>query len=102
MCRRATGGPFAVLVWLPASSIEWATRLPASRRSSPIAQRGFCASCGTPIYLKYDGAEEMGVLIGTLEHPEDFVPQYHYGTEGRLPWADCGSGLPGSPTMERF
>lgn len=102
MCRRATGGPFAVLVWFPAAAVQWTAGAPAAHRSSPIAERGFCATCGTPLYLRYDGAHEIAMLLGTLEHPEQCAPQYHYGIEGRLPWVDCGPGLNEKPTQEKF
>ncbi|WP_246664071.1 GFA family protein [Phyllobacterium sp. SYP-B3895] len=55
MCRRATGGPFAVLSWVDATAVVWeGTKQPKARRSSPIATRSFCGDCGTPIALQYD------------------------------------------------
>jgi hypothetical protein len=58
-----------------------------------MAERGFCRACGTPLLLRYDRSDEAAVLAGTLDHPKRFWPTHHYGSESRLAWADCGSGL---------
>lgn len=100
MCRRATGSAFAVLAWAPKKDLLWEGAAPLSRRSSPIAVRSFCPSCGTPMTLTY--GDEVAVHSGTLDHPETTAPGYHYGVEARLPWADCGKGLPERKTQERW
>jgi hypothetical protein len=97
MCRRATGGPFAVLVWLPEQSISW-NKPATSRRSSPIAERGFCDRCGTPLFLKYDGESDIALLLGAFDQADALIPTYHYGVEGRLSWVDIGHGLPENMT----
>lgn len=51
MCRRATGGPFAFLVRVDEAALEWTASRPAVYRSSPIAERGFCPDCGSPLFL---------------------------------------------------
>lgn len=39
---------------------------------------------------------------GTLNRPEAIEPRSHCGVEGRLPWADCGAGLPEGKTEESW
>lgn len=102
MCRRATGGSFAVLVRTQANTLEWLKETPALYRSSSIAQRGFCPDCGTPLFLQYDDDDLIRVTAGSLDHPELIEPQGHYGIESRLNWADCQGHLPGEETKERF
>lgn len=102
MCRRATGGPFAFLVRIEEGDLEWRGEPPAVYRSSPIAQRGFCPDCGSPLFLKYDDDGRFRVTGGTLDHPETIAPAYHYGIESRLPWMDCDNGLPEEKTRESF
>ncbi|NKL79135.1 GFA family protein [Rhizobium leguminosarum] len=102
MCKKATGGPFAVLVQARIDDLAWTVGTPTSYRSSPIATRGFCGKCGTPLYLQYDGDELIRVTVGSLDHPEKIDPAGHYGAESRLDWADCGRGLPEEETQERF
>jgi hypothetical protein len=41
-------------------------------RSSEIAERGFCANCGSPIVFRYDGVADVWVLLGTLDRPSDW------------------------------
>jgi hypothetical protein len=94
MCRRATGGPFAVIVWFPVTAVRWQSAHPQSRASSAIARRSFCSTCGTPIFLQYTDSDELGFMVGTFDDPNKFVPQYHYGIEGRLQWVDAGALLP--------
>jgi hypothetical protein len=91
MCRRATGGPFAVIMWVAEEAVHSCSRLPARRPSSKSAVRAFCDLCGTPLFLKYHGADELGVMVGCFDDPNIFPPQYHYGIEGRLRWPDESS-----------
>src|SRR3954471_20698370 len=60
-CQRASGGPFATLVWVAGADVIW-MGLPASFRSSPAARRGFCAACGTPLFLAYDDDPAIALL----------------------------------------
>jgi hypothetical protein len=102
MCRRATGGPFAVLAWVARESLRWTSHGPAIRRSSPIAERGFCPECGTPLFLSYDGRDDIALTVGTLDDAACWAPTSHYGIESRLPWTDCGQGMRAVKTKESF
>jgi hypothetical protein len=102
MCKRATGGAFAVLVQARRDKLKWTNEQPSEFRSSPIATRGFCPECGTPLYLQYDGDDLIRVTVGSLDHAERICPAGHYGVESRLPWANIGTGLPEEETKERF
>jgi hypothetical protein len=97
MCRRATGAAFATLVWIRRNAVLW-TGKPARFRSSRIATRGFCAQCGTSLFLDYDGREQLALLLGAFDDPAQFQPSHHYGIEGKLPWADINADLPGRET----
>jgi hypothetical protein len=102
MCRRWTGSPFATLAWYPVDRITWKGQTPSQFRSSPIAIRSYCGSCGTPMALTYDGRDEIALTVGTADEAASLVPTYHYGCESRLPWADIGSSLPREETKERW
>ena len=102
MCRRATGSAFAVLAWLPSSSVVWQGS-PALRRSSPIAVRGFCQACGTPLTLAYDkNPEEIAIHLGTFDEPQFYEPRYNYGVGQRLGWVCCGIDLADYRTTETW
>ncbi|MDG4881943.1 GFA family protein [Mesorhizobium sp. WSM4884] len=103
MCRRATGSAFAVLAWKPVDALFWTSGRRKYRRSSPLAERGFCENCGTPLTLAYDAnQDELALHAGTLDAPERFEPRYNYGASQRLGWVRCGIGLPNRNTEERW
>jgi len=102
MCRRATGSAFAVLAWLPADAVSWRGQ-PRWRRSSPIARRGFCIDCGSPLGLAYDADEsEIALHVGTFDEPDGWEPRYNYGSAQRLGWICCGVDLPHHDSEESW
>lgn len=107
MCRHATGGAFAAFVAVKRAAVTWA-HAPDRYRSSPIAHRGFCAACGTPLTFEYDGSEAMDLTLGSFDDPGRFTPVRHFAVETRLePWLDTRD-LPGYrladhlPTADRW
>lgn len=101
MCQRATGAACAVLVRFRQADVVW-TAKPKIYRSSPIAVRGFCPDCGSPLFLQYDNDDFVRLTIGAFDQGDQLKPEGHYGVESRLPWDDCGKGLPEEETRERF
>jgi hypothetical protein len=99
MCQRATGGFAAALKQVRGADVTWETE-PDRYRSSPIAQRGFCATCGTPLTYEGDGSEGMDLTVGSFDHPERLTPVEHSGVESMHPlWLDT-SALPRHRTDE--
>ena len=98
MCQKAVGGPFAALAAVDVANLTWTRGEPALFGSSSVAQRGFCAICGTP--LTYQGRNEakVEVTIGSLDRPEIVPPVEQAGIEGRLPWFATLASLPGTRT----
>ena len=101
MCRKATGGGYAMLFGVPRRAMTWTKGSPTIYRSSPVAKRGFCQACGSPLFYGGDMEAERSMTAGSLDDPSIFKPDHHYGVESRLPWADCGRDLPGKETEER-
>lgn len=95
MCRRATGGASIAFVGLPVDAVRW-EREPDWYRSSPIAERPFCAACGTPLGFRFvERAEKMDLTLGSFDDPSSFRPAHNYASESILPaWLDA-SHLPG-------
>ena len=100
MCQRATGGVAAAFKNVPRSALTW-EREPDYYASSPIARRGFCRSCGTPLSFEYvDGSPNIDLTIGSFDDPDRFKPTMHFSIESRhAAWLDT-SGLPGKRTDE--
>lgn len=102
MCRKWTGAAFATLVWFEQKDVAW-EGAPLAFRSSPIAQRSHCATCGTSVALAYDSRADIALTAGMLDEPERFSPTHHYGCEERLSWtAGLGAALPSRPTRETW
>ncbi|MBB5708931.1 GFA family protein [Sphingomonas xinjiangensis] len=97
MCQRATGGVSIAFKNLPKRDVRWATE-PDRYGSSPIAERGFCAHCGTPLtYEAYDH-DRMDLTVGSFDAPERFRAVEHSGIESwHRDWLDT-SHLPASRT----
>ena len=95
MCRRATGGVSIAFVGLRKDAIRWTTQPPDQYASSPIATRGFCRECGTPLTFAFPDSETMDLTLGSFDEPGHFVPHHHFSIETRLErWVDT-SHLPG-------
>jgi hypothetical protein len=81
MCQRATGGVAAAFVGVAQADVAW-EREPDWYASSPIAERPFCANCGTPLGFRFrQGSTNMDLTIGSFDDPSDFVPRHHFGAE---------------------
>ena len=81
MCQRATGGVAAALKQVSRAAVTW-TREPDRYRSSPIAQRGHCRDCGTPLTYEGDGSDGLDLTVGSFDAPELLTPVSHSGVEG--------------------
>ena len=99
MCQRATGGVSIAFKNLPKGNVTWETQ-PDRFDSSPIAQRGFCAKCGTPLTYEAHGHPYMDLTVGSFDDPSRFVPVEHSGCESwHRAWLDT-SHLPASSTEQ--
>ena len=100
MCQKAFGSFFAPLAVVPIESFELTRGQLATFRSSDITERGFCRDCGTPLTLQDIGDDRMFFSIGSLDHPEAIRPARECGIEGKLPYFDTLTSLPGDVTTE--
>lgn len=100
MCQKAFGSWGAPLVSVKTSALMWTRGKPAEFRSSPPVARGFCAKCGTPLYMLEDGFEDHAIAIGTLDDPNAAPPIEQVGLESKLSWFDRLPALPGHTTEQ--
>lgn len=100
MCRHATGGASIAFVSVKLDGVTWDGQ-PSWYRSSPIAERPFCAACGTPLGFRFvEDAINMDITLGSFDEPTRFRPVHNYATESALPaWQDT-SHLPGMRSDE--
>ncbi len=62
--------------------------------SSDFAKRGFCSTCGTPLFWKPNAEARCAILAGAFDDPSCLTPGYHICTEGRAQFYQIGDGLP--------
>lgn len=84
MCQRAVGNVAAAFVNAAKANVEW-TGEPAYFASSPVARRGFCAKCGTPLTFDYPNSDKMDLTVGSLDDPSAVRLTSHFGVETRVP-----------------
>lgn len=93
MCQRATGGVYIPFKNVAKADVSW-EREPDIYASSPIAERGFCSACGTPLTFAFPDSEKMDLTVGSFDEPGRFVPKHHFGAESlHEAWVDT-SALP--------
>ena len=68
--------------------------------SSAIAERGFCASCGTPLTYQGFDTPRLGVTTCSLDDPNVVAPEMQIGVESRVPWLDAALGAPAVRTEQ--
>lgn len=97
MCQKASGNFYLPLVSVRDARLVWTRGAPKRFQSSNHVQRGFCASCGTP--LTYEAPDGVALTIASFDRPEEIVPRIQWGIEEKLPYVDGLPSLPGERTM---
>jgi hypothetical protein len=100
MCQKATGNLFMATAGVPRDKFAWIAGAPATWQSSAIAERGFCAKCGTPLSFRYLSGARISVTTGSLDQPARARPTSQIGIESRVPWFSDLAGLPASTTAD--
>ncbi len=78
MCRRATGGVAAALKTVAVADVTWTAAPPDIYRSSPIAERPYCAACGSPLGFRFLDSEEMELTVGSFDDPVALPPDHQF------------------------
>lgn len=95
-CRRHTSSSVATFVGVKIGQFEYLEGTPAAYESSPGVWRYFCPKCGSPMAYTNDEKSpgHVHLYIGTLEHPETFVPAAHVHASEQLSWFEVDDALP--------
>lgn len=100
-CRRAAGAPIVQWTAFPAESFALEQGELREYRSSELATRSFCPTCGTGI--TYRNETVLPGLIDiqgcTLDDPDTVPPQIHVQVAERLGFMETTSEL---PEFERY
>ncbi len=101
MCQKFSGSTIATGSTYPAEALCFTRGEPKYYKSSPFAERGFCANCGSSLTFRPilppvtpGWAGWIVVLTGSLDNPEPNVPTWHLGVESKMPWLDIHDQKP--------
>jgi hypothetical protein len=97
MCRRASGHFAAATACAPehlrlisAESLRW-------YRSSGIARRGFCGTCGSPLFWEPAHGRHISIWAGTLDTPTGLEASTHLFAADKGDYYQIEDGLPQWP-----
>jgi hypothetical protein len=102
MCQKATGAPFASFADIARENFTWTRGQPSSFKSSSIAERDYCAACGTPLSFHRIDGPKIEILTGTFDRPDRVAPTRQFGTESRLGWVVGIANLPSQTTLQNY
>jgi hypothetical protein len=100
MCQKAVAGPFAALAEIPHEDFAWTRGRPQSFRSSSVAERDFCAACGTPLTYREIGGTIIELLAGAFDEPARAAPTFEVGIESKLAWVNDLAHFQGTTMVE--
>lgn len=93
-CRRQTGHFYAATNVEEAElAVEGRERV-AWYRASGFASRGFCATCGSALFWKRDGASDISVMAGAFEQPSGLSGERHIFVADKGDYYGIADGLP--------
>lgn len=80
---------------VPDTAWRWVSQEPTGYSSSPGVTRGFCATCGSPMFYRSEVRPgETDFYAASLEDPAAFAPERNAFYEERLDWAHVAADPP--------
>lgn len=103
MCQKFTGSSMSTWTAFPASTVQFLNEEPKYFASSPIAERGFCPTCGSSMTYRLIQPKKAAYVVmhtPTLDEPKKHAPAAHSGIESKMPWIEILDDLPRTRTAE--
>jgi len=102
-CQRSSGTHSASGMYVPASAVT-ITGEPryyaVTGESGKKISRGFCATCGSPLFFKADAfPKAIGIRPASLDDPSIFKPGVSVYTSSAPAWATFSERVPKFPKM---
>jgi hypothetical protein len=92
MCQKAAGNYFMPFGGVMQENFLLTGGEPAWFQSSGTVRRGFCATCGTPLF--YDGGgDHISITLGSLDDPRSVKPTVQTNLSQKMPWFGELDGL---------
>jgi len=103
MCRKLSGTAHASMFAMPKQAIEIEGDLKFyefTADSGNTVKRGFCTTCGSPVYNENEGMPELCMIhANSLDDPELFRPNVVVFSESAVSWDPIDASLPSFPGM---
>ena len=91
-CRKHGGAPFGAFAIFPAEQVAVHGEV-GRDLSSTHGGRHFCRQCGSPLFARGDGSDEIELHLGAFDRPGLFAPTYELWTIRREPWLPAIPGV---------
>lgn len=100
-CRRCAGAPAVGWTAVASSTFKLLQGTPAVYQSSELAQRSFCAKCGTGLYYINETVLPglVDIQTATFDDPQAFPALAHIQMADAIGWMTTAHEL---PAFERF
>jgi len=94
-CRKLHGAVFATFADIPDEDLTFSGER-TSLFLSPTAERTFCASCRSPLTMKYTAGKHTGIVVGCIDTSRVPVPkaQYHVYVKDKPDWYEITDDAP--------
>lgn len=97
MCQKASGNYALPLGSAMLTDFELTRGEPSWFHSSDLVRRGFCGTCGTPLFYDVPGADSINVTLGSLDEPMAVQPVAQSNLVAKMPWFHALDILPVEP-----
>lgn len=99
MCRKSTGH-YGVGADVPRDqvtikgedNVRW-------YQSSETVRRGFCSTCGSPLFFDIPGQDWLGINLGAFDEPTGTKTIFHIFVGNKGDYYDIADGLPQYETL---
>src|SRR5262245_26013234 len=97
-CQRASGSAYASVVVVPTPALTLLKGEPkyhaVKADNGHTSRRGFCAECGSPLFVKIDENPEVRVIqVASLDDPSWHRPVMDFFTASAQPWDHMNPAL---------
>jgi len=99
-CQRNSGSPAMAFASIPIEHciVEQGQDALHAFASSAEAERWFCGTCGTPLWVQDRASpQSRDFSLATLDEPEVVSPGFHMFWASRIDWDQPGDNLPRFP-----
>jgi hypothetical protein len=94
-CQRQSGAPMPAFASCRSEQLSLDSGEPTSFRSSERAVRQFCGNCGSTLFWREAGNDEVDIFLGTFDDPSRLpAPRYAIWAAHRVAWLPEIEGAP--------